>query len=182
MGLMIGCPYYQHDKRRTITCEGRLKYFSDKDKKAGHLKNICEKDYKNCKYYQDMQKLYEDCKELSRTEASLKFKSFQLEENRKTVKHLVQQLGITEKNVGHNIAIKQGEIDKLRKELNVSHTKEGVALLELAAVMWAHGINEIDFTDVTKFRETYTAEFETVDADKRRVRLIIKERKTEGQD
>lgn len=181
MGLMIGCPYYQHDKRKTITCEGRLKYFNDREKKTGHLRNICEKDFKNCKYYRDLQKLYEDCKELDKTEASLKLKSFQLDENRKTVKHLVQQLGIMEKNVGHNIAIKQGEIDKLRQELNVSHTKEGVALLELAAVMWAHGINEIDFTDVAKFRETYTAEFETVDADKRRVRLIIKDRNTEGQ-
>ena len=94
MGLMIGCPYYQHDKRRTITCEGRLKYFGDREKKTGHLRNICEKDYRNCKYYCDMQRLYEECKGLDKTEASLKFKSFQLEENRKTVKHLVQQLGI----------------------------------------------------------------------------------------
>lgn len=181
MGLMIGCPYFQHEKRKTITCEGRLKYFNDREKKVNHLRNICEKNYQNCKYYRDMQKLYEDCKGLDKTEASLKLKSFLLGENRKTIKHLVQQLGIMEKNVGHNIAVKQSEIDKLRQELNISHTKEGIALLELAAVMWMHGIDEIDFTDIAKFRELYTAEFETVDAEKRRVRLKIKNRNTEGQ-
>lgn len=176
MGLMIGCPYFQHEKRKTITCEGRLKYFSEKEKKTGYLKNICEKDYQNCKYYKDLQNLYNECRTLNKTETALRLKSFYLEENRKTVKHLVQQLGIMERNVAHNIAVKQVEIDNLRRSLDMSDIKEGLALMELAAVMWEHGIESVNLTDIEKFREKYIASFEVADADTRRIKLVVKER------
>ena len=41
MGLIIGCPYYISDKRRTVSCEGRIKAFTDKERKDGQMFLIC---------------------------------------------------------------------------------------------------------------------------------------------
>lgn len=176
MGFKIGCPYYQSDKRKTITCEGRLKYFPDREKKTGQMRNVCEGNWKNCKYYQSLQKVYNECKELGKTEAELKLMKFYYAEAKKNIKHLVQQMGIMEKNVSHNIQVKQTEIDKLRQALKISATKEGIALIELAAIMHKNGIEIVDFSEVTEFREKYMAEFVPEDPEARTARLVVKER------
>lgn len=176
MGLIIGCPYYISDKRRSITCEGRLKCFADKERKDGHMKNICEKNYITCKYYKGLQKLYESCSDLSQAEATVKLQKYYLDENRKTIKHLIQQLGIQEKNVTHNIAVKQAEIDKLQSALKASKAREGVALLELAAIMHENGIDTVDFGRIEAFQTQYIATFEDADSEGRTARLVVRER------
>lgn len=176
MGFKIGCPYYQSDKRKTLTCEGRLKYFTDKDKKTGHMRNVCEENFKSCKYYQSLQKVYNECRSLEKTEAELKLMKFYNAEAKRNLKNLVQQMGIMEKNVAHNIEVKQTEIDKLRQALRISATKEGLALIELAAIMHKNGIEIVDFTEIEQFREKYIAEFEAEDPEARTARLVVKER------
>lgn len=176
MGLVIGCPYYISDKRRTITCEGRMKAFADKERKDGHMKNICEKNYATCKYYKSLQKLYESCSDLSKAEATVKLQKLYLDENHKTIKTLIQQLGIQEKNVLHNIAVKQAEIDKLQAALKTSRAREGLALLEIAAIMHENGIEIVDFSKIDAFRNRYVVSFEDADTEGRTARLVVRER------
>ena len=176
MGLIIGCPYYISDKRRTVSCEGRIKAFADKERKDGHMRNICEKNYTACKYYKGLQKLYESCSGLTQTEATVKLQRYYLEENRKTIKALLQQLGVQEKNVAHNIAIKQAEVEKLQAALKSSKAREGLALLELAAVMHENGIEIVDFGGIEAFRTQYIASFEEADPEGRTARLVIRKR------
>lgn len=176
MGFKIGCPYFKGEKRKTLTCEGRLKYFMDKEKKVGQMRNVCEENWKSCKYYQSLQKVYDECKVLTKTEADLKLTKFYYEESKKNLKQLVQQMGIMEKNVAHNIEVKQTEIDKLRQALKISATKEGLALIELAAMMHENGIEIVDFNKVAEFRERFVAEFEDADPEGLTARLVVKER------
>ncbi|WP_251616128.1 hypothetical protein [Senimuribacter intestinalis] len=174
MGLIIECPYYISDKRRTISCEGCIRCFADTEEKKGQLVNVCEKNYKKCKYYSGLQKVYESCNDSS-LEMQLRLKDYYLEENRKTIKKLIQRIGIMETNIAHNIETKQREVDKLRQELKISSAREFTALSELAAVMYANGIEIVDFNDVEKFLKTHTASFEDVDLEGRTARLVVKE-------
>ena len=117
MGLIIECPYYISDKRRTISCEGCIRHFTDVEEKKGQLVNVCEKNYKKCKYYSGLQKIYESCNDSS-LETKLRLKDYYLEENRKTIKKLIQRIGIMETNIAHNIETKQREVDKLQQLAN----------------------------------------------------------------
>ncbi len=173
MGLVIECPYYISDKRRTISCEGRIRCFADTEEKKGQLVNVCEKNYKKCKYYNDLQKIYESCDDSS-LETQLRLKELYLEENRKTVKKLIQRIGIMETNIAHNIEVKQKEIGELRKEIRRLSKREICALSELAAVMYANGIETVDFNDVEKFIRTHTANFEDLDLEGRTAKLVVK--------
>lgn len=181
MGLVIECPYFQSEKRRTITCEGCLRFFQDLDKKKGYLKNICEKNYENCKYAQKLRQTYLECEKYDAIQKSLKLKAFYLEENRKAVKYLVQQIGIMDKNIAQNMITKQTEIDKLRAAVKVSDSRSTVALLELQSMMHKHGITEINLADVSEFIEKYETKLVPDKDNPQLARLIVKERETQNE-
>ncbi|MGF6376870.1 hypothetical protein M2140_001948 [Clostridiales Family XIII bacterium PM5-7] len=176
MGLVIKCPYYQSDKRKTITCEGCLKHFSDVEKKKGYLKNICETNYENCSYFKSLKQLYIECESLEPKEKSLKLKSFYLDSNKKTVKHLIQQIGIMDKNIERNIEVKQNEIAKLRVELTASNARTKYAFIELAAMMYRHNIELINLEDIVEFIKKYDSELVPEKDNPKIVKLVVTER------
>ncbi len=60
----IKCPFsnqdYYRPERRTIKCEGCIKYFSSREKKEEHFKKYCLDQWKECPYAKKLNEAYEE--------------------------------------------------------------------------------------------------------------------------
>jgi len=183
MGYVIKCPYYNGDKRRTISCEGCIKFFNDLDKKKTHLLNVCQDNYKSCNYYMQLQAVYDESSKLEDKEAISNMRlRFYNDSKERRIKRLIQYIGIVERNVASNIEIKQREIKKLQGMVKIAVSRESIALMELAAVMYQNGITEIDTGELESFRQNYIFKFEVSPENDRILILKTAERIAENDD
>jgi hypothetical protein len=53
------CPYFQSEKRQTISCEDVVRRFKTLEAKWIHMDRYCDADYMSCPYAIDLQRAYE---------------------------------------------------------------------------------------------------------------------------
>ena len=53
------CPYFQSEKRQTISCEDIVRRFKSLEAKWSHMDRFCDADYMSCQYAIDLRKAYE---------------------------------------------------------------------------------------------------------------------------
>lgn len=58
-GRITLCPYYRDEKNLSISCEDTFRRFRWPAQKKRHMDTFCDKDWKDCPYAQDLNRLYE---------------------------------------------------------------------------------------------------------------------------
>ena len=53
------CPYFQSEKRQTISCEDIVRRFKSLEAKWSHMDRFCDADYMSCQYAIDLRRAYE---------------------------------------------------------------------------------------------------------------------------
>ena len=53
------CPYFQSEKRQTISCEDIVRRFKSLEAKWSHMDRFCDADYMSCPFAVDLRKAYE---------------------------------------------------------------------------------------------------------------------------
>ena len=104
MGMIILCPYFKRERKKSITCEDTIRSFSSKADKTHMLKAHCTSNWKSCPYASRMEGIWA----LDLPEEKIKEKIMEntLESMKKEINNLMRENGQLMKRV-----------DKLKDEI-----------------------------------------------------------------
>lgn len=57
------CPYFENEKKESISCEDTFRTFNNRKKKEGWMKRFCDDEWEECPYADDLNKAYEEGEE-----------------------------------------------------------------------------------------------------------------------
>ena len=55
---LVQCPYFIHEKNRSITCEDTARTYKDEDEKEAWMGCYCDKRWRECRYARDLDIMY----------------------------------------------------------------------------------------------------------------------------
>lgn len=141
------CPYYQSDKRQTITCEDACRRFKSLDDKWTWMDKYCDKAWESCKFAMDMNKAYRRQEEGDITALDKEKVTALGKENSK----LLSALGRAEKRISRQ----QKKIDELRA-VNKSFTSVNNSLEQQKKDYYSRWRSALD--ELNKVNESVMAE------------------------
>lgn len=111
MGLVHVCPYYQSDKRRTISCEERIRWFATAEDKELYIRRHCCDNWGGCDYAASLNRAYNDGDSERCVDKAI------ITGNQKEVKRLLQRVGMLE----HDLKSKSERILQMEKVSEANH-------------------------------------------------------------
>lgn len=163
MGLVMKCPYYVSEKRNTISCENNIRHFAERDKKREYMLRFCCSCWEECTYAESCKKMYKSIEKLPRIEQDALKSRFFMTANKKTVKKLLQQIGMMEKTAESNAEMYKRE----RERFNQVRLSDARSIFQLenciGYLVNKFGDGKVDLDDYKKFFEKYEVSYKVSD-------------------
>lgn len=168
MGYYVRCPYYLSGQKKptaTIVCEDTHRDFGTLEKKNWQLQNICQNDWKSCRYAQELNALYErtegmnltrkEQEHLKHTCEAQKTEMVKLKKRMKQIAHSLDKKNRDEKAALHLAEVREKEIEKLNNNLFLEKERQR-GLLALAGYIAKHtGTDEFRIDQVQMYGKRY---------------------------
>ncbi|MCU7381028.1 hypothetical protein OBO34_22190 [Clostridiales Family XIII bacterium ASD5510] len=172
MGYYINCPYFQGEKRMTITCEDTMRRFYDPADKKKWIRTYCENDWGKCVHSEGMSRLYAELEDSNLSDLLKRARQAEYKERaaRRELKNINVEYGKRiverdqaerERDAARSIAEKKhAQIKRLQ-----SQVEHGQAVCDLqetltAYVMHQCGLDKIDMQDFAKWCKEYVFAWE----------------------
>lgn len=163
MMYVMTCPYYVSEKKKTVSCEGRIRWFLDAEKKRDYMQRFCCDKWEDCDYAKNLSAIYAETEGLSENEQRIERLEYYLMTNRRTVKKLIQRIGMMEKIAKHNGEMYQQDHDRLT--LAKISSNRAIMNLEncIGYLLYKLGESEIDTEDFKKFMADHVVTYKVSD-------------------
>lgn len=104
MGMIILCPYFKRERKKSITCEDTIRHYVTKAEKNAVLKTYCSAEWRSCPYASAMESIW--ALDLPEDQIKEKIMENTIEAMKKEINNLMRENGQL-----------MSRIDKLKKDV-----------------------------------------------------------------
>lgn len=143
MSKFAVCPFFQSDKRLSISCEDTVRQFYSKREKQVQMSKHCDSisGWKACPYAKALNDLYERMDEMKT----------QKDRDIAALEHLAQA--------------RKKENEELRQRMGYVNARNKSLEMMLGYLCDKHGVTEVDVKEMTQFFGKYTVNWKKTDKD-----------------
>lgn len=135
------CPFFQSEKKLSISCEDTVRQFYSKKDKQKQLKNYCDSQWEACRHAIALNDLYERMDHMKT----------QRDRDIAALEHLAQA--------------RKKENEEIRQRLGYVNARNQSLEMMLGYLCDKHGISEVDVKEMTKFFGKYTVNWKKTNKD-----------------